>query len=57
MRKAAIEEENNRDKKLLDENNIVEDEKTELLQKFTFEEKIPKIIDSIPSLLIQEQVS
>ena len=58
MRKAAVEEEeNNSDKKLLDENNIVEDEKTELLQKFTFEEKMPRIINSIPKLLIQEQVS
>ena len=57
LRKAAVEEENHSDKKLLDENNIVEDEKTELLQKFTFEEKMPRIIDSIPTLLIQEQVS
>lgn len=57
MRKAAVEEENHCDKKLLDENNIVEDEKTELLQKFSFEEKMPRIIDSIPTLLIQEQVS
>ena len=58
LRKAALEaEEEKSDEKLLEQKeNEKQDEKTEVLQKFNFEEKEPRIIDSIPKLLLQEQV-
>ena len=59
LRKAALEaEEEKSDEKLVEQkqNDEKQDEKTEVLQKFNFEEKEPRIIDSIPKLLLQEQV-
>ena len=58
LRKAALEAELEKsDEKLLEQKaNEKQDEKTEVLQKYNFEEKEPRIIDSIPKLLLQEQV-